>query len=243
VLGNIKPAREPLIEMSDVVPDVSITAAYYMLGLSAEAVPGNSATDAAVIHLAGKQRLDGSWFIWAPRPPIEFSSVTSTALSLRALQLYGPPALRGEFEQRVAAARKWLSAVKPRTNEERVMRLLGLTWAKASKAEISAAAEELATQQRPDGGWSQLAALGTDAYATGQALYALRQSGMVTSGDATYRRGVSYLLRTQGEDGSWHVVSRSFPFQPYRENGYPYGKDQWISAAGASWATMALMLN
>ena len=30
------------------------------------------------------------------------------------------------------------------------------------------------------------------------------------------------------------------PFQPYKESGFPHGKDQWISAAGTSWAVMAL---
>ena len=40
---------------------------------------------------------------------------------------------------------------------------------------------------------------------------------------------------------SW-VRSRAFPTQPYKESGFPHGKDQWISAAGTSWAAMALSL-
>jgi hypothetical protein len=31
-------------------------------------------------------------------------------------------------------------------------------------------------------------------------------------------------------------------FQPYFDAGFPHGFDQWISAAGSSWATMALAL-
>jgi hypothetical protein len=50
------------------------------------------------------------------------------------------------------------------------------------------------------------------------------------------------LLKTQQADGTWRVKSRSFPFQPYFESGFPYGSDQWISAAGSSWATIALTL-
>jgi hypothetical protein len=42
------------------------------------------------------------------------------------------------------------------------------------------------------------------------------------------------------QDGSWFVRSRTFPFQPYRESGFPHGKDQFISAAGTSWAVLAL---
>ena len=32
-------------------------------------------------------------------------------------------------------------------------------------------------------------------------------------------------------------------FQPYFESGFPFAHDQWISAAGTSWAAMALALS
>jgi hypothetical protein len=38
------------------------------------------------------------------------------------------------------------------------------------------------------------------------------------------------------------VRSRTFPLQPLKESGFPHGKHQWISAAGTSWATMAIAL-
>jgi N-acyl-D-amino-acid deacylase len=38
------------------------------------------------------------------------------------------------------------------------------------------------------------------------------------------------------------VQARAIPVQPYKESGFPHGKDQWISAAGTSWAVMALSL-
>jgi hypothetical protein len=49
-----------------------------------------------------------------------------------------------------------------------------------------------------------------------------------------------FLLKTQAADGTWHVQTRSLPIQPYFETGYPYDHDQWISAAGAAYATMAI---
>ncbi|HEY2933306.1 MAG TPA: hypothetical protein VGK99_16315 [Acidobacteriota bacterium] len=58
--------------------------------------------------------------------------------------------------------------------------------------------------------------------------------------DQVYRRGIRFLLNTQLEDGSWYVRSRSMPFQPFFESGFPHGHDQWISAAASNWATMAL---
>lgn len=240
VLANLRPARQVLLEMSDVVPDVPGTAGYLMLGLAAENYAADSVTDAVALHLAGKQFADGSWRPWAPRPPLEFSPVSSTALAVRVLRLYGPPAMRAEMEQRIAAARRFLEAVDARTNEEKVMRVLGLAWAGAPQAKVAEAAKVVAAGQRTDGGWAQLPSLESDAYATGQALYALHQAG-VAPDDAARRRGADYLLRTQLADGTWHVVSRAFPFQPYKESGYPHGKDQWISSAGASWATLALL--
>jgi hypothetical protein len=46
----------------------------------------------------------------------------------------------------------------------------------------------------------------------------------------------------QYSDGRWLVVRQDArgALQPYFDNGFPHGVDQWISAAGTSWATMAL---
>jgi hypothetical protein len=95
--------------------------------------------------------------------------------------------------------------------------------------------------QRADGGWSDLPSMESGAYTTGLAMIALQSSGLPVS-DPAYQRGVRYLLSTQFEDGSWHVRTRAAGFQPYFENGFPHGVDQWISAAGTSLAAMALTL-
>ncbi|MEI9973857.1 MAG: hypothetical protein WDO73_18470 [Ignavibacteriota bacterium] len=60
--------------------------------------------------------------------------------------------------------------------------------------------------------------------------------------DAAYQRGVQYLLKTQLEDGSWYVRTRAAGFQPYFDNGFPHGVDQWISAAASGLAATALAL-
>jgi hypothetical protein len=81
----------------------------------------------------------------------------------------------------------------------------------------------------------------SNAYATGRALVALQTAGLPVSHPA-YQRGVQFLLKNQLEDGSWYVQTRAAAIQPYFESGFPHGVDQWISAAGTSWATMALTL-
>src|SRR6185295_9011133 len=118
----------------------------------------------------------------------------------------------------------------------------GLAWSKSKPATIAPASRALAAEQLPDGGWRQLASMGSDAYATGEALYALNTAGQMAPSHPVYAKGVKYLLNTQAADGSWHVKSRSIWVQPYFESGFPYGTDQWISAAGTSWATIALSL-
>jgi len=60
--------------------------------------------------------------------------------------------------------------------------------------------------------------------------------------DSAYQKGISFLLKTQHEDGSWKVKSRSIPFVPFVFSGFPHDKDQFISAAGTNWASMALIL-
>ncbi len=233
VLG---PHREDLLQHIGSVPVAPEVASYALIGMAAEKYPGDRLTDAVVHDLAQKQRRDGSWLSGDSRPPIEQSDFSSTALCLRALQLYPIEGRREEFQQRIAEARAWLLAARTRSNEDRTFRLLGLAWANAVPQD---AVRDLLAQQRPDGGWAGLATLDEDAYATGQALFALHEAGVSVS-DPAYQRGVKYLLRTQLDDGSWHVRTRAMGFQPYFESGFPHGHDQWISSAGTAWSLMAL---
>jgi N-acyl-D-amino-acid deacylase len=159
-----------------------------------------------------------------------------------AIQYYSPAALKPEAAQRIEKARTWMTRTIPETNEEKVFQILGLTWINGDKNFIQQQAKKLLAAQRADGGWSQLTNLESDSYATGQALYALYESGQSKADDPAYQKAISFLLRSQYEDGSWKVKSRSIPFVPFVQNGFPHDKDQFISAAGTNWATMALTL-
>lgn len=120
------------------------------------------------------------------------------------------------------------------------MRLAGLAWSGAEKEKIRRAARELVLQQRNDGGWAGNPSLASDAYSTGEALHILHESGCAAVLDDAYRRGINFLLRTQHDNGAWHVRSRAVKMNPYFESGFPFGDDQWISAAGTAWASLAL---
>ena len=211
---------------------------YSLLHMSAAGIPPGPAVDGIVLHIAAMQRREGDWPNYGLiRPPLEDGSFAHTAMGIRSLQLYFIPGRKTEFDDRIARAAAWLRNASPRTTDDRVMQLLGIHWAGGKPPEERV--KELIALERPDGGWGQTRDLPSDAYATGQALYALHEIG-VSAGDGVWRRGVGFLLRTQLEDGSWHVKTRAAGFQPYFQSGFPHEHDQWISAAGTAWATMAL---
>ncbi len=242
VLRAWTPHTQRLLECMDALPDMPVTGSYTLVGLAAMKHAPDKLIDAMVHQIASAQTKEGRWLADGPRPPLEYSDFTATAMSLRAIQLYAPEGRRSELGKQIERARDWLLKAKPRFNEELTFKLLGLAWSGASRNEIQKAARALLAEQRPDGGWAQLAHLESDAYATGQALYALHQAAGLPASDPAYQRGINFLLRTQYEDGSWLVRTRTFPFQPFFPSGFPHGKNQWISAAGTSWAAMALML-
>jgi hypothetical protein len=241
-LGFLKPVQEVLLEGSDAVPQTPQTGGYVLMGLAAQGYAPDDITAAIVHNIAMRQRPDGSWTGWAPRPPISGGDIRETAAAVFALDRYAPPGRRSEFDRRIARARAYLRQAKPATPEESIILLMGLTWAKADAEDIRISAGKVLNAQRANGGWAQLTTRETDAYATGEALVALQQAGVLAVDSPQYQRGIEYLLRTQEADGSWLVQTRAYPFQPLVDSGFPHGRDQWISAAGTSWALMALML-
>jgi len=212
---------------------------YSVLQFAAEKAPPDRTSDAMIHNIAGEQRKEGNWHLpTVARAPIEDGDFSRTAIALRCLQLYGPDGRKAEFERRIERAAAWLESAKPWSTEDRDMQLLGLKWARGKAPESRI--KELGALQRADGGWPQTPDLASDAYATGQVLYTLHEMGVPAS-DAAYRRGADFLLRTQLDDGSWHVASRAPRFQPYFQSGFPHDHDQWISASATGWATMALV--
>jgi hypothetical protein len=216
---------------------------YILVGLDAERYKPDLNTDAVAIYLKARQLPDGHWPYGGgdERPPICLQYIGQTALAMRSLQLYAPKVDRAGYERSIQLAAQWLARVEPKNNEDRFWQLQGLAWAAKDQDAIQKAIRNVRALQRADGGWSDLPSMESDAYATGRALVALNAAGVPVS-DPAYKRGVRFLLDTQLEDGSWYVQTRAMGFQPYFEAGFPHGVDQFISAAGTSWATTALAL-
>ena len=203
--------------------------------------PANTGTDALVHYLAAMQRGAGNWAgHGVDRAPIQDGDFSRTAMAVRMLAVYGMPGRQAELAGRVGRAANWLAAQTPQSTEDRVMQILGLKYAGAKPEVQQQRTKELIALRRPDGGWAQTPWLTSDAYATGQVLYMLHETGATEKNSAAVRRGVDFLLKTEKEDGSWFVKSRAMKIQPYFQSGFPYNHDQWISEIGTAWAVMAL---
>jgi len=241
----------PGVDMGELAPMLTSVFA----GLLEHGEKGGEVESQMAVVLASQQNPDGSWGFLLLREPMQSSRFTTTALAVRVLLALMPADRSEETARRVASAREWLKAAKATTGEDRAFRLLGLKWAGAGANEIAKAVAELKAAQRPDGGWAQLPApvkpapgagdgmfTRSDAYATGQALYALAAGGSMPTTAEEFRRGIRFLLDTQDEDGSWLVTKRAAPVNTYFDAAFPHGQSQYSSYNATCWATMALSL-
>jgi hypothetical protein len=218
------------------------TAGYALFTLELGGHQPDETTAAVAIYLLKHQSDRDHWRVTSNRPPSEASNFTTNYLALRGLRVFGTADQKEAITKRREAVREWLLKAPVKDTEDRVFRLLALKEAGAKDEAVREAAQAVLKTQRVDGSWSQLDNKPGDAYATGSALVALHEAGGLAVTDPAYRRGLWYLLRTQRADGTWEVKSRSKPFQPYYESGFPYEKDQFISVTASGWATAALAL-
>ena len=218
----------------------ALTAGYVQVALAGENHPLDEMTATITHWLIARQMPDGHWLgNGLNRPPSEYSFISHTAMAAAGLTSYDIPGLKSQIEQSLRRAQQWLLAAQPKSAEERGMRLMGLVWTKAPRPRVEAAIRDVRAQQEAGGGWSQFGRTAPDAYATGLSLFALCVAGVPPT-DAAYEKGVAFLLGTQYEDGTWLVKTHSFPVQRYFESGFPFGRHQWISTAGTSWASLAI---
>jgi hypothetical protein len=227
------------------VPIDTFAMGYGLIAADGAGIQPNLVTSVVAARFANAQQPDGRWIANDARPPLSASDFTATALSVRVISLYLPPQLafsRGQIFDRAA---KWLRCATPRSTEDRAYRLLGLYWAGAPVVDRLRAARNLLSVQREDGGWAQEPGMESDAYATGQALYALRRTGTLPASADAVHRGMHFLIDTQQPDGSWVVKTRLHspaPISPpFFDSGFPHGRDQYISFAASAWALMGML--
>jgi len=229
------------VNLSDPTPNESLL----LMAAHASEVSRDTITGAIAQRMATWQR-DGHWVSSDFRPPHSSSPFTATATAIRAIRLYMPDERSKERDAATQRAREWLAATPAESVEDASFQLMGLVWAgaEASSPEVIQFSKELFAMQRPDGGWAQLSGYESDAYSTGEAIFALHEAGVpITS--AAWQKGIRFLRSSQARDGTWHVRTRMLsPAEvspPYFSTGFPYGKDEFLSYAGSCWAVMALL--
>jgi squalene-hopene/tetraprenyl-beta-curcumene cyclase len=210
-----------------------------LLALGIEAGNTNDKQDglkkllASVVNDQGK---DGSWKRVKEARPILSSPDTLTMLVLLALSAPNAPDLGQEGKTAREKALQWLLTTKP--DDELQPTVLSLIlWRRLGRpdSEWKPLEQQLRSAQNEDGGWSQLKSGESDAYATGQALYALAEAG-VPKDDAAIRSALSFLAKSQREDGAWAMTSRAI-----MGNGKVATKFEPITHAGSAWAVMGLV--
>jgi ankyrin repeat protein len=216
---------------------------FLLMAAHAAGLPASAATAVYASRLLNWQR-GGHWVTSDFRPPHSSSAFTATATAVRAIDFYLPVEFRAKRNACLLRARRWLVATHPLSTEDASFRLMGLVWAGGSSGEIAAAKRDLLARRMDAGGWPELPAYPPDAYSTGEALYALHEAG-VPSTDPVSSAGLEFLISTQAPDGTWRVRTRMIspaPVSPeYFPSGFPYGKDEYLSYAGSSWAVMAML--
>ncbi|MGH9668107.1 MAG: hypothetical protein ACRD9L_27120, partial [Bryobacteraceae bacterium] len=229
----------------DLIIDPVVMDGYELLAARAAGVAPTFVTSLSARRIAGYQTPAGNWLMTDERPPSSYSVFTATALAMQAIRNYLPPQFAGDGRARIAKGVGWLANSRPVSTENATFRLLGLWWADAPKSQRAAAARDLLRMQNADGGWPQLPGLSSDAYSTGQALYAMQGSDTATVHRAASRKAIQYLLDTQHADGSWMVESRQrTPMQvspPFFDAEFLHGKQQFISTAATCWAALGLL--
>jgi hypothetical protein len=187
--------------------------------------------------VAAEQTENGSWSTWPEtRPPIFGSSDES--LTVLATLAVLPAAAAGNDSAKAVRdkAVRWLAETKSDDDPQSIALRLVL-WNRLGRPakEGELLVKRIKERQNQDGGWSQTKDMASDAWATGQALYALAHAG-VKSDEPVIRRAHAFLIKTQRADGSWPMTSR--PVKPGGEGSKSLIP---ITGAGSAWAVLGLV--
>ena len=209
------------------------------LGLGSESAPDRASKERLKILLqtVKSDQIDsGAWASWPEtrQPMFGNSDERTTASAVLALL---PAATSGDDEAKAARDKglQWLVETKTDDDPQSIVLRLVL-WRRLGRPaeECASLVQRIRERQNSDGGWSQTSDMASDAWATGQALYALAHAD-IKSDDPAITLAQAFLIKTQRDDGSWPMTSR--PIKPGDEGAKSLIP---ITAAGSAWAVMGL---
>jgi hypothetical protein len=219
---------------------VSPKAVYFALALGVDPKPDEVSQRGLKLLLktvAAEQTENGSWSTWPEtRPPI-FGSSDESLTVLATLAVLPAAAASDDAAKAVRdKAVRWLAETKTDDDPQSIALRLVL-WNRLGRPpeEGQPLVKRIKERQNADGGWSQTKGMASDAWATGQALYALAHAG-VKSEEPAIRRAHAFLIKTQRADGSWPMTSR-----PVKTGGEGSKSLIPITGAGSAWAVLGLV--
>jgi hypothetical protein len=215
-------------------------AVLHALAVGADATPDAASREGLkrfVKTMEADQTADGSWSSWPEtrQPIFGHSDERTTVLATLALL---PAAASGDKEAKAGLDKgvHWLAATKS-DGDAQVVAMRLVLWRRLGRpaGEWEPLVRKIKERQNADGGWSQTPDMPSDAWATGQALYALAEAGAKPD-EPVLARGRAFLSKTQRPDGSWPMTSR--PIKPGDAGATNLSP---ITCAGSAWAVLGLV--
>lgn len=193
------------------------SAVFGAMGYASAAEANDTSSDReffkVVDYVMNNQAKDGAIPDEYNDPPIVQGQFMMTGNALIAFEWAAAHSKDPKYRQAAHRAIAWIAANEPVTTQDLVFKIVAVN--RYGTAEHKRAAwalvESLAARQEADGGWKEAPdAEGSNAFATGQVLYAFKQAGVSVRSEM-FRRGVDYLLKTQVNEmtennGSWKAI-------------------------------------
>jgi hypothetical protein len=129
-------------------------------------------------------------------PPIVTGDMVLAANALVSFEWAAAHSKEPKYRQAADSAVAWIAAAQADKTQDLVFKIVALTRSGSQDQKRMAwpLVEELASRQQPDGGWKEAPATnGSNAFSTGQVLYAFKQAGVSIRADM-FRRGVDFML-------------------------------------------------
>ena len=145
-------------------------------------------------RLVERQLQDGAIPVDEVHPPIVQGQFMTTANALVAIERAAANTDDARYDAAAERALAWIASHEPETTQDKIFKVISLMHygTPDQKRTAWSVVEILATEQQADGGWKENAATdGSNAFATGQVLYAFKQAGVSIHGaDVPARRGL-----------------------------------------------------
>lgn len=154
---------------------------------------------------------DGSVRSTDRRPPVVAGPMQSTTQAAQTWRQAYARTADERWLSPIARAEAYLRNRATQLTDDAPERILELDYAiiglraagaQPSEAVLQNLERQLRSGQHEDGGWSMGRDGASDAFSTGQALYAMKLLG-ANDGDRAIRRGGAWLIEHQGADGGW----------------------------------------